>query len=83
MAGLAVFGQAAVAFHDVFCQAVVLLVVVDQLFQHAVEDCGDCEETLDCGADVVEAFLVAEDFLDDEGGDCFGQGLAVFHYAQA
>jgi hypothetical protein len=39
LAGLAVFGQAAVAFHDVFGQAVVFFVVVDQLFQHAVQDC--------------------------------------------
>ena len=83
MAGLHVFGEAGVALHDVFGEAVVFLVVVDEFLEHAVEHGRDCEEALDGGADVAQSLLVAEDLLDDEGGHGLGERLSVLHDAQA
>lgn len=60
----------------------VLLIVVDQLFQHAVQDCRHSKKSLDCCADVAESFLVAKNLLDDESRHSLRQGLSVLHDTQ-
>jgi len=49
----------------------VLFVIVDELLEHAVENCGNCEKSLNCGTDVAESFLIAKDLLDYESCHSF------------
>ena len=54
-----------------------------QRSHHGVEDRSDGEEALVGGTDVLEAHVVEEDLLDDEGGDGLGELTADLHDAEA
>jgi len=49
----------------------VLLIVINQLLEHAVQHCRYCEETFHCCADVAQSFFIAQNLLDYEGSHCF------------
>ena len=61
----------------------VLLIVVDEFLEYAVEHGRHCKKAFYGGADVAESLLVAQDLLDDEGSHCFRQRLPVLHDSQA
>ena len=80
---LDVLRKSAVALHDVLRQAVVFFIIVDQLFQHAVEDCRHCKKSLNRRTDIAQPFFVAKDLLDYECCDRFWQCLPILHDSQA
>lgn len=57
----------------------VLLVVVNQFFKHAVQNCWNCEESFHCCANVVKALFIAKNLLYDKSSDSFGKSLTVLH----
>lgn len=81
MAGTAIVAETQVTSYNMLEESAGGL--LDELIDHVRKDRGDGIEAFVCLANVIEAGVVHEDFLDNEDGDCFGKLGARLHDAEA